>query len=97
MIYGMSGERTTASRFDGALNTALIAKRRIECKTGYYLSCEAVADLTVEARKFGASSWTDIEMTPIDLSADNGNVIVYEFRFTGTALGTAVAKINVGR
>lgn len=97
MIYGMDGNRTASAQFSASLNTAVIAKRKIECKTGYFLSCEPVANLTVEARKFGSSVWIDIETTPIDLSPDAGNVIVYEFRLTGTALGTAVAKINVGR
>lgn len=98
MIYGMDGNRTETATYPASLNTAIIAKRKIECKTGYYLKCDAVAGLTVEARKESVGgSWTDIEATPIDLSADDGNLIVYEFRFTGTALGSAVAKINVGR
>src|SRR5690606_13858094 len=98
MIYGLDGNRTETSRFDASLNTAFTAKRKIECKTGYYLSCDAVANLTVEARKESVGgSWTDIETTPLDLSSVNGNLIVYEFRFTGTALGSAVAKVNVGR
>ena len=98
MIYGMGGERSTSSRFDLSLNTAAVVKQKIECQSGYYLACEPVANLTVEARKESVGgSWIDIETTPIDLSADAGNVIVYEFRLTGTALGSAVAKVNVGR
>lgn len=75
----------------------LTVSRKIECRTAYFLRCVPVADLTVEARKQGDVSWVDIETTPIDLSAFDGNLVIYEFRFTGTALKTRNAKVYVGR
>lgn len=97
MIYGLDGQRTDAGSIDVALNTPVIASRRIECHPDYFLRCDAVAGLTVEARRFGAVSWIAIETTPIDLSPDAGNVIIYEFRFTKTSAGVQQARINVGR
>ena len=96
MIYDLDGIRRTSSNYQNDLNTPKVALAKVESRTGYFLSCEAVADLTVEARKQGGVSWTNIETTPIDLSADDGNLIVYEFRFTGTAHALRQAKIRVG-
>lgn len=96
MIYGLDGQRTESNSFAGRLNVPFTASRKIECRTGYKLRCFPVANLTVESRKSGDVSWIDIETTPIDLSADDGNLITYEFRFTGTALGISNAAVYVG-
>lgn len=96
MIYGMDGQRTTSANYSASLNVPLIAQRKIESRTNYKLRCVPVVDLTVEARKQGSATWIDIETTPIDLSADDGNLIVYEFRFTGTLEATRLARIYVG-
>lgn len=96
MIYDLDGIRRTSSGYQGELNVPKIALAKIECRTGYKLSCVAVADLTVEARKQGSGTWLDIETTPIDLSADDGNLIIYEFRLTPTAYKVRQAQIRVG-
>lgn len=96
MIYGLDGQRTESNSYAGRLNVPFTALRKIECRTGYKLRCVPVADLTVEARKQGSSTWIDIETTPIDLSADDSNLVIYEFRFTGTALGVRTANIRLG-
>lgn len=38
----------------------------LEGRSGYYLQCSSVADLSVEFKLDGAVSWTDLEATPVD-------------------------------
>lgn len=64
----------------------------IECKTGYYLLSTTVASLTIEARKGGVGSWTNIETTPIDLSADNGTIQSYQFRVSAAAVTSLTSR-----
>jgi hypothetical protein len=54
----------------------------VEGRAGYYLQCDPVAGITVEARVEGAGSWTDLEATPIDLEPYIGLRQRFEFKIT---------------
>ncbi len=65
---------------------------QVPCQTGFFLRGDVVAGLTVEARKQGDVSWINIETTPIDLSADDGDTVTYELRLTA---GTITVRSRI--
>lgn len=87
----------TMSVYSGA---APVLQVRADCRAGYELSCETVADLAVEARKLGDTDWINIETTPIDLAEYEGTRQTFEIRLTAgvvSAILTKNFKIRVAR
>lgn len=72
---------------------------RLECRTNYFLRAQNVSLLTIEARKAGESSWTNIETDAINLSAFDGTRQNFEIRMTAAEVSGAENinfKITVG-
>lgn len=57
----------------------------IRCLDGYELSCDSVANLTVEAKHTADGAFTNIETTPLSTDAFAGTDADYVLRFTPTA------------
>jgi hypothetical protein len=98
MIYDLDGNRILTTAFSIRSGEIETFSFKIDCLTGYQLSGEAVADLTVEARHDGA--WVNIETTPISLTPWNGLLEIFEVRVTAGTIATASARawnFSVGR
>lgn len=89
------GPSNPSSGFNYAVasNSSITFEVPIDCVTGYELFAETVDTLTVEARKLGDVSWTDIETTPIDLTADAGLRVTYEIRLTAAVVTVLTRRI----
>lgn len=76
------------SSFAMAIDSAGVAtlQIRVECRTGYKLRCETVADLAVEAKRHVDSSYINLETTPIDLSAYDGSRQNFDVRLTASTV-----------
>jgi hypothetical protein len=97
MIYNSDGNQMLSSNlamFSTEVKTDTIT---IDCKTGYFLSSSTVDNILVEAKKVGGGSWTNIETTPIDLSADNGTQQDYEIRLTAGTITTMITEAVIIR
>jgi hypothetical protein len=81
-IYDLDDEVIYSSAFALRSGETATATIQIDCVTGWRLSGEVVAGVTIEARHGSAGGWTDIETTPIDLSTWNGSRETFEIRFT---------------
>ena len=66
---------------------------KIDCKTSNFLSSEVVGDLTVEAKLHTDSGWTNIETTPLDLSAYNATRPSFDVRLTAGTVSSPVKRI----
>jgi hypothetical protein len=55
---------------------------RFECRDGYYFWATATAGVTVEARLEGDTLWTDITVTPIDVSPYAPDFSNFQVRLT---------------
>jgi hypothetical protein len=73
----------------GEVSTATI---QIDCLDGYSLFGSAVADIAVEARHGTSGAWTNIETTPIDLSAYDGQLETFQVRFTAGTITARTAR-----
>lgn len=92
MLYDTNLQLLTSASVSidaGAANTFQV---KIECRTNYFLRASAVSDLSVEARRLGDSAWTDIETTPLDLSAYNGSIEIFEIRLTAAGVAAAADR-----
>lgn len=78
------------SSFSMLINTLSVQTLtiRVECRTGYFLRCETVANIAVEARKVGDVPWINLETTPIDLSPFNATKQNFEIRLTAASVTT---------
>ena len=76
------------SSFSLSLNSAEVKTLtiRVECRTGRFLRCETVADIAVEARKVGDTTWINLETTPIDLSPFDATRQNFEIRLTAVSV-----------
>jgi hypothetical protein len=100
MIYDTDDNPISSYSMSVSSGAAPVLQIRADCKTGYSLSCETVADLAVEARKLGDTVWINIETTPISLAAYDGTRQTFEIRMTAavvTAIQTRNFKIRVAR
>lgn len=59
---------------------------RVECRTGFFLRCETVANIAVDARKVGDVPWINLETTPVDLSPYNATRQNFEIRLTAASV-----------
>jgi hypothetical protein len=67
-----------------------------ECFEGYYLRCDPIADVLVEARAVGDTDWTALESTPIDMEPWVLTVQHFEIRVTtGTISSYARRRLKV--
>ena len=67
-----------------------------ECRENYFLRCDPVADVLVEARLEGVGAFVNLETTPIDTTAFAATVQRFEIRFTTGALPAHVRReINI--
>lgn len=67
-----------------------------ECREGYSLTCDPVADVLVEARLEGDVTWLPLEGQFIDTTPYALSVKRFEFRFTtGTFTGPARREVNI--
>ena len=85
-IYDTDGHviySSALSLFSGNEATVTV---QIDCVTGYSLYGEAVADIAVEARHGTSGGWTNIETTPLDLSAFDGSRETYQVRLTAATI-----------
>lgn len=82
--------------------TSTLAKTftiEIDCFDGQFLSGEAVADAAIEARHGTGGAYTNIETTPIDLSAYAGSLETFQVRMTAgtiTSHLTRAFRLRVG-
>lgn len=86
MIFDIEDNPLSAfplSIYSGETKTATV---RVECRIGYFLRSEDVSGLTVSARRVGDPAWTNIETTPIDLSAHAGTRQNFEIRLVADAV-----------
>ena len=65
--------------------SAVVKEVDIRCLDGYELSCDSVSNLTVEAKHDADVGYTNIETTPIDVSAFAGSDETFQLRFTPTS------------
>lgn len=88
LIFDMDGEPLTnysGGRLDvGESETYPI---QILCLGSYKFYCDSVANITVEGRKVGDVSWTNLESSYLDVTADDGLLIPYEIQITATGAG----------
>lgn len=91
MIYDLDNNPISSHTFSIPSGDDPILEIRIDCVDGYSLFSDAVGNIAVEARKSGDVGWTNIETTPIDLSADNGTRHTFEVRLTA-AVVTAITR-----
>ena len=81
-MFDTNGTPVSEDRYTIPFGASETRTRRILCKTGQFLRCETAPDLTVEAQHVGDTAWTDIEASPLDLSAWNGTLQDFNFRIT---------------
>lgn len=62
--------------------SAVVKEVEIRCLDGYELSCDSVSNLTVEAKHDSDVSYTDIEVSAIDVSSFAGSDETFQLRFT---------------
>lgn len=80
-----------------ASGSAVVQNVKIDCFDGHELSCDSVANLTVEAKHSGDVGYTNIETTPIDLSSYDGTQQTFNLRFTPTSTtGVFSFRFRVG-
>lgn len=65
---------------------------RVECRTGYFLRSEAVAGLTVSARRVEDATWINIETDAIDLSPWAGTRQNFEIRLVADTVTEAARR-----
>lgn len=100
MIYDLNDNPISSYTMSVYSGAAPVLQLRADCKAGYSLSCDTVADLAVEARKLGDTPWINIETTPIDLAAYDGTRQTFEIRLTAavvTAIKARNFRIRVAR
>lgn len=87
MIYDLNDNPLQAAHLSVTENLSRSFEMRVECRSGYFLRAETVADLTVEARRSGSPTWTNLETSEIDLSAWLGTRQQFEVRLSAGASG----------
>src|SRR6478672_3851398 len=91
-IYDTDDNVIYSSEFALRSGEQATATIHIDCVSGFQLSGEAVADVTVEARHGSAGGYTDIETTPIDLGTWDGTSQTFEIRFTAGTITTPLTR-----
>lgn len=96
MIFDTINNRLISANFalvSAAVETLSI---RIDCVTGYSLSLAsgADADLIIEAKQSAALTYTNIELTPIDLGTWNGTRQTFIIRITAPTV-TGISRKNL--
>ena len=95
MIYDSDGNRILSAEFDLAIGGDQTISLLIDCLSGWQLSGEAVADVTVTARHGSTGGYTNIETTPIALDAWDGTQQVFEIRAVRDNTTTGVRNFNL--
>jgi|GEM_PF-4573093 len=92
MIYDLNGN--PISSFTTAIDSGAVQVYtiRIDCRTGYSLFADAVASLTVEAKRTADADYTDIEASPIDLSAWDGTTQEFQVRLTAASVSAVTRR-----
>lgn len=90
-FYNLDGDLLTAlsTALDSGTSTTFSAL--VDCWTGYVLTGETVAGVTIEARRNGSGSWVNVVTSPIALDAYDGTQQNYQFRITAGTV-TAVSR-----
>lgn len=97
MFYkdGIQNDTLAANLVPGG--PAVVDEWEIDCFDGQTLSCDSVANLTIEAKHDLSGAYTNIETTPIDLSSFAGNRETFQLRFTPSSTNGAFAfRFRVG-
>lgn len=94
MIYSTDDKQILSASFAIRSEQTAELTIRIDCKDGQTLSSEPVAGLTVEARKVGDISYTDLESGSIDLSPDAGTQADFEILLTADTI-TSFSRVKV--
>lgn len=93
-FYNLDGDLVSALSLaldSGASQTFTVLA---DCKTGYVLTAETVAGVTIEARRNGSGSWIDMVTSPIALDAYDGTQQNYQIRITAGTI-SAIARERI--
>jgi hypothetical protein len=84
MFYDLSGDLITNYRFMIEFEDQQTMSLKILC-SAKILKCTPAPDLIVEGRHSGNITWVDLETTGISLSPWDGDIEIFEVRFTATS------------
>lgn len=93
MIYDTSGDPLLSASLGLTSSESRTVEFKLDCKSGFELSCGSVSGLVVEARRGTSGGWTDIETTPIDLGTWDGTVQTFQVRVTAPSVASRDRKI----
>jgi hypothetical protein len=100
MIYDTDGNGLLSANFAIRSGEVVTGSFQVDCASGWQISGEAVADVTVELKHSAAGGYTNIETTPIALGTWDGTVQTFNFRMTAgtiTSATTRAFKFTVAR
>ena len=98
MIRDLLNNPIINAQLDVQSSSSKTFKIIVDCVTGNKLTCTANADVTVEARKQGDSTWIDLQSDEIDLGIYNGTSVIFEVKVTSdivTQFQTTQFTLNV--
>jgi hypothetical protein len=90
MIYDLNDNRMLSASIVAYSGVAVSGQFKVDCKSGWRLSGQAVADALIEVAHHG-DSYVNIETTPIDLTTWDGSREIFDFRITP---GTITAPLR---
>jgi hypothetical protein len=99
MIYDTDNNQILSAFFDLMSAESKTFRIKIDCEAGCFLRC-GVSTLTIEARKAGGVSWTNLQTDPIDLTPDAGTAQAFDIRITTGYVGShdrRTVQLAVGR
>ena len=98
MFFNSDGEQIDELQAHFAKNGSAVTRTiSIPCYDGYEISCTDTANFSIEAKHSASGAYTNIEATPLDVSAFDGSTEDFNFRFTpGSVNGTYQPAISYG-